>query len=256
MLTWRLHYPLYFREIRGRQPWPTMNSLISLDLDFNELGDNLVGGRFNGLNTLQELHLRGNGMTKPPKDALGSLQSLRTLSLDHNNFTRLEKKSFGRLPVVFNLTMAHNNINNISMNAFEGLLQLINLDLSNNNITYIPPGAFQTLVALRNIDLSHNALEKLENKTHGLFDDCLSVRRLDLSFNQIPFVTSKMFPESKWVPYKLEWVDLSHNNMPVLTSGVLKGKRGNILHILDNKICRFQRFILSILFNASWRTTM
>ena len=73
---------------------------------------------------LQELHLRGNGMTSPPREALGSLQSLRLLSLDHNNFTRLERKSFGRLPVVFNLTLAHNQINNISMNAFEGLLQV------------------------------------------------------------------------------------------------------------------------------------
>ena len=51
---------------------------------------------------------------------------------------------------------------------------------------------------LRNINLSHNKLEKLENKTHGLFDDCLSIRSLDLSFNQIPFITKKMFPESRW----------------------------------------------------------
>ena len=35
-----------FSEIKGRQPWPTMNSLISLDLDFNMLGDNLGDGRW------------------------------------------------------------------------------------------------------------------------------------------------------------------------------------------------------------------
>ena len=51
-----------------------------------------------------------------------------------------------------------------------------------------------------------------------------SIRKLDLSFNQIPFVTKKMFPESKWVPYKLEYVDLSHNRMPVLTDGILTGE--------------------------------
>ena len=37
-----------------------MNSLISLDLDFNELGDNLEAGKLRGLNTLQALHLRHN----------------------------------------------------------------------------------------------------------------------------------------------------------------------------------------------------
>ena len=80
---------LVFSQIRGRQPWPTMNSLISLDLDFNDLGDNLEGGRFSGLNTLQELSLRGNGMTRPPRDALADLRSLRAISLDYNNFTKL-----------------------------------------------------------------------------------------------------------------------------------------------------------------------
>ena len=35
-------------------PWPVMNSLISLDLDHNNFGDNLAEpGRFNGLNVLQ-----------------------------------------------------------------------------------------------------------------------------------------------------------------------------------------------------------
>ena len=112
--------------IRRRQPWPVMNSLISLDLDFDMFGDNLEQGRLDGLNVLQSLKLRGNGMTKPPS-ALSALQSLRTLNLDYNNFTVLPKKAFGRLPVVFNLTLSYNQINNISMGAFEGLLTLVML---------------------------------------------------------------------------------------------------------------------------------
>ena len=89
-----------FSKIRGRQPWPTMNSLISLDLDFNELGDNLEEGRLRGLNTLQELHLKGNGMTKPPKEALADLRSVRVISLDYNNLTKL-----GRLTTEFPFTL-------------------------------------------------------------------------------------------------------------------------------------------------------
>ena len=93
-----------------------MNSLISLDLDHNNFGDNLAEpGRFNGLNVLQvtkttimvmtvimimvmlvnvikgrydddddfqSLSLRGNGITKPPWESLEALQSLRELNLD------------------------------------------------------------------------------------------------------------------------------------------------------------------------------
>ena len=30
-----------------------------------------------------------------------------------------------------------------------------------------------------------------------------------------------MFPEHKWIPYKLEYLDLSYNNMPVITKEML-----------------------------------
>ena len=34
-----------------------------------------------------------------------------------------------------------------------------------------------------------------------------------------------MFPENKWIPYRLQWVDLSHNHMPVLTKELLIGTK-------------------------------
>lgn len=34
------------------------------------------------------------------------------------------------------------------------------------------------VVALRSLDLSHNHIEKIDNKTHGLLDDCLSLERV------------------------------------------------------------------------------
>ena len=43
----------------------------------------------------------------------------------------------------------------------------------------------------RNLDLSHNRLEKLENKTHGLLEDLLSIRKAErdtsLNLNNIYF---------------------------------------------------------------------
>lgn len=217
-------------EIKGRQPWPTMNSLIVLDLDYNRLGDSIEGGRFDNLNTVGTLKLRGNNITRPPWEALGALQSLRTLNLDDNLMTNLTQRAFGRLPATAEITLSGNKLNNISMNAFEGLLQIQHLDLSRNNLSYIPPGAFQSLTAVRTLNLSHNHLEHLQNKTHGLFEDLQSLRWLDLSYNRIPFVTKKMFPENKWIPYRLEWLDLSYNSMPVLTKEILTGTK-HLLHL-------------------------
>lgn len=34
------------------------------------------------------------------------------------------------------------------------------------------------LVSLRELDLSYNRIEKLDNKTHGLLDDCLSLEKV------------------------------------------------------------------------------
>jgi len=227
-------------EIKGRAPWSAMNSIISMDLDSNLFGDQLVGGRFDKLYTLQHLSLRNNNISKPPLDAISSLRSLRSLNLADNAIINLEKKAFGKIPTLSALDLSGNKLNNVSYQAFEGLLQIVNLTLSNNNLSFIPPGAFLGLVALSNLDLSHNRLEKLENKTHGLLDDCLSLRRIDLSYNNIPFVTMKMFPWNKWIPYKLEEIDLSYNTMPVLTQGILHGtghlKKLNVSNNILNDI--------------------
>lgn len=67
---------------------------------------------------------------------------------------------------------------NSSKKAFEGLLQLITLNLSQNAIENIPTDAFFGLVSLRQMDLSNNFIEKLDNKSHSVFEDCLSLQEV------------------------------------------------------------------------------
>ncbi|XP_023321247.1 chaoptin [Eurytemora carolleeae] len=223
-------------DIKGKQSWPVMNSLISLNLDNNLIGDNLEGGKFDNLNSLQYLSLKYNNISKPPKEALASLRSLRVLNMDGNAIETLEKAAFGKIPALGVLSLSENNLKNISVQAFDGMLQIQNLTLRENNLTYISPGAFLGLVSLGMLDLSHNKLVKLENKTHGLLEDCLSLRKIDLSFNNIAFITPLMFPEKKWVPYKLQEIDLSFNTIPVLTSGILHGTKHLTFLNLSNNI--------------------
>lgn len=63
------------------ETWPTMNSLLSLDLSYNVIGDSLERGAFSNLLTLQRLNLEGNGMTKVPWESLSDLSTLQFLNM-------------------------------------------------------------------------------------------------------------------------------------------------------------------------------
>ncbi|XP_065336197.1 protein artichoke-like [Cloeon dipterum] len=223
----------------GESIWPTMNALLELDFDDNKLGDSLAddSSALANLLTLRSLRLNRNGLTRPPRAALGPLTSLQYVFLEGNNIQSLPKGAFGRLPIVFEIQLANNNMKNISVKAFEGFLQLLKLNLSYNDLTQIPNGAFESLVSLRNLDLSHNRIEKLDNKSHGLLDDCLSLEKINLSHNNIGFVTRPMFPSNPYIPYKLREVDLSHNAIPVLTMDLTWGtKKVQVLDVSHNLI--------------------
>lgn len=66
--------------------WPSMNSLLSLDLSHNRLGDKLEAGSFTNLLTLQRLNLNYNGMTKAPYAPLNDLTALQYLYLEVRMF--------------------------------------------------------------------------------------------------------------------------------------------------------------------------
>jgi hypothetical protein len=89
-------------------------------------------------------------------------------------------------------------------------------------------------VSLRNLDLSYNRLEKLDNKTNGLLDDCLSLEKINLNHNNLAFLTSKTLPHDPWIPYKIKEVDLSYNSISVLnfdfTFGIRKAIFMNLSH--------------------------
>jgi Leucine-rich repeat (LRR) protein len=63
------------------ETWPTMNSLLSLDLSYNVIEDSLERGAFSNLLTLQRLNLEGNGMTKVPWESLSELSTLQFLNM-------------------------------------------------------------------------------------------------------------------------------------------------------------------------------
>lgn len=68
-------------DIPTMDVWPAMNALLSLDLSKNRLGDNLKHKSFENLLTLRTLNLQSNNITRPPWEALSTLNSLQYLHL-------------------------------------------------------------------------------------------------------------------------------------------------------------------------------
>nr|XP_029727427.1 LOW QUALITY PROTEIN: toll-like receptor 6 [Aedes albopictus] len=205
--------------------WPTMNSLLSLDLSYNKLQNNLQRGSFFGLLTLQHLNLEANEISEIPRDSLADLGTMQYLYLRDNNITSLTKAAFGKLPILFELQLMNNGLNQVSERAFDGLLQLLNLNMSNNLLRSIPNDAFHGLVSLRKLDVSYNLLSTLDNKTNGLLDDCLSLEEIDLSHNRFSFITKKTFPSNPYIPYRLRKVNLSYNTMSIVTHDLKLGTK-------------------------------
>lgn len=230
--------------------WPTMNALLRLNLSHNQLADQLTGDSFKGLLTLQRLDLSSNAINKPPWEALNSMTSLQYLFMQDNNLTVLGRASFGHLPTIFELDLSSNRIAEVEPQAFKGMQQLIYLSLRDNELRRITNEAFKGLVALRSLDLSYNYLERIDNKTHGLLDDCLSIDKINLSHNQISVFTKKMFPSNPYIPYKLTEIDLSYNSIPVLTFDLTYGtKHLKKLNVGHNGVREIRNHVLGNLTN-------
>ncbi|XP_031640244.1 protein artichoke [Contarinia nasturtii] len=226
--------------------WPSMNALIVLDLRHNLLENRLNEDSFRGLLSLRHIYLSNNGITMIPSTSFPILSSLQYLHLENNKIRDIPLRAFGKLPVVFEINLSKNLISNISSKAFDGLLHLLTLNLSRNNISVIPIDAFYGLVSLRNLDISFNSLEKLDNKTNGVLDGCLSLENINLSNNKFSFITKKTFPSDPYIPYPLKEIDLSYNEIPVLTYDLAFGTQNvKFLNISHNYINEIRSNILS-----------
>lgn len=79
-----------------------------------------------------------------------------------------------------------------------------------------------------------------------MLDDLLSLETLNLSHNRISFVTKKTFPSHQYIPYNLKYLDLSYNQMPVLTYDITFGTKKLLkLNVSNNQINELRRGVIS-----------
>lgn len=69
-----------------------------------------------------------------------------------------------------------------------------------------------------------------------------SVLQINLSHNKFSFITKKMFPSNPWVPYHLREIDLSFNELPILSYDLAFGTHNVIkMNISHNQITEIRR---------------
>ncbi|CAH1183247.1 unnamed protein product [Phaedon cochleariae] len=165
-------------------------------------------------------------------------RNLHVLILNLNRINTIDPDFFQDLPNLRELDLRNNLIPAFeSAKVFQGLKELHRLDLSHNNIVSLPEGLFLPLVKLRYLDLSYSSLggvlmgsqDALVHKlgvvsslTHlsldGLniteipssyFDDFTELVSLSLADNALAVIPV--------VPYSVEKLDMSGNNLTVLS---------------------------------------
>ncbi|XP_053111935.1 lumican [Hemicordylus capensis] len=198
---------LYLRNnmIEGieENAFDNVTDLEWLILDHNHLENSKIKGKvFAKLKNLKKLHINYNNLT----EAVGPLpNTLDDLQLTNNKITKINPNTLEGLVNLTVIHLQHNQLTEDTLSgAFKGLNSLLYLDLSfnklsklplglppnilmlyfdNNQITNVPDEYFQGFKALQYLRLSHNKLT--DSGIPGNAFNISTLVELDLSYNQL-----------------------------------------------------------------------
>jgi hypothetical protein len=138
--------------------------------------------------------------------------NLKELFLDYNLLLSIKTTTFHdsneitSLKSLLKLVLNANKLSFIASNSFDGLSSLAALTVAENNLIHLEKDIFTGLTNLRHLDASRNKLSHMEDDT---FQDLSQLKYLNLNSNKL-----SSFPRR--LPM-LEWLDLSHNTIRVIT---------------------------------------
>lgn len=201
-----------------------LGHLEVLDLGLNEIGQELTGQEWRGLDNIVEIYLSYNKYLELTTNSFTSVPSLQRLMLRRVALRNVDSSPspFHPLPNLVILDLSNNNIANINDELLKGLEKLEILDLQHNNLARlwkhanpggpvlflkglsrlhilnlesngfdeIPVEAFKDLRELKSIDLGMNNLNILPL---SVFDNQVSLKSLSLQKNLITSVEKTVF---------------------------------------------------------------
>ncbi|XP_003792816.1 toll-like receptor 3 [Otolemur garnettii] len=177
-----------------------LGRLKVLDLGLNEIGQELTGQEWRGLDNIFEIYLSYNKYLQLTSNSFASVPSLQRLML-----RRVALKNVDVSPSPFhplhNLTildLSNNNLANINDEMLEGLQKLEILDLQHNNLARLwkhanPGGPVYFLKGLSRLHILNLESNGFDEIPLGVFKDLFELKSIDLGLNNLNILPPSVF---------------------------------------------------------------
>lgn len=227
-----------------------LRKVMVLTLDNAGL-DNAVWFSLPNLQTLKDLQLQGNVITKFNKTILSNLRYLQNLDMGNNGLTELPSDTFHNLNELRFLHLNQNKLTEVKNGTFIGLVNALNLDLSGNEIKEIERTVFYDLESVLKVDISENNLTRIPNfrmsrtvqwlnlcsnhirkLSSGSFEGLQHLEHLNISKNRLIDIKNGSFSH---IP-RLKTLDLSFNNIQYIQIDAFDGLQLLSELILHNNV--------------------
>ncbi|KAJ8277891.1 hypothetical protein GJAV_G00081320 [Gymnothorax javanicus] len=216
--------------------------LETLNLQNNRLtSQGLEDEGFEVLDRLSYLYLANNKLTAAPKLLPSSLVSADFAA---NQLTKIFPDTFGQKPLLKSVYLHNNKLTDPGLpeNMFNGSNSVEILIMSSNFLRYVPKNLPSSIYRL------HFKNNKLEKIPHGAFNNLPHLRELYLQNNLLS--NDGMDNETFSRLSRLEYLDLSNNNLSVVPKGLPRSLV--LLHLEKNSIHSITQDVLTRIRNLEY----
>lgn len=224
-----------------REAFSCLGHLKVLDLGINDIGQELTGQEWRGLENIVEIYLSYNKYLQLTSSSFASVPSLRQLMLRRVALRNLDSSPSPFRPLV-NMTildLSNNNIANVNDELLEGLDRLEILDLQHNNLARLwkqanpggPVNFLKGLSQLHILNLESNGFDEIPAEA---FKDLIQLKSINLGLNNLNILPPTIFDKQA----SLKSLSLQKN----LITSVEKDVFGPAFRNLSNLDMRFNPF--------------
>ncbi|XP_034860100.1 toll-like receptor 3 isoform X4 [Mirounga angustirostris] len=177
-----------------------LGHLQVLDLGLNEIGQELTGQEWRGLENIFEIYLSYNKYLQLTSSSFVLVPSLRRLMLRRVALRNVDSSPspFHPLQNLTILDLSNNNIANINAELLEGLEKLEILDLQHNNLARLwkhanPGGPVHFLKGLSHLHILNLESNGFDEIPAEVFKDLLELKSIDLGLNNLNIFPPSVF---------------------------------------------------------------
>lgn len=244
-------------KIRGC-PLPTGRSIKSILKNFgntnmksltfqrpNTKTNSLNKQHLAGLEDLERITLRENGLSELPEDLFNDVTKLISLDLKSNKLN-LQRNIFSKLKKLESLELGNNNLQNLEQGVFRNQKSLTLLNLWGNKLINLTKETFDGVSSLLELDLSSNTIEEFQP---DVFSTLTNLINLNLNANHFKSLPEKLLKNNK----KLIRIRIMDNRIPLKT--LPSGFLSNLGALEDVSIKCGLSTVPGDLFNESFNIT-